>query len=321
MQDNNKLIQILPLPNGSLLTSNNTTVSGMTNYDIPSYTPNGNYIVTASSSAGDDNAPYKVFNDSITDFWQCDYKDNPGFNALKMSYPRYVSDPYNAANPSSYQGGGDPKNTWITKTGTGSTKVDLKGEWIQIELPYKIYLYKYSIATPVYSTENSTFPLQFTLVGSNDGNEWAYVDQRNLKPDKLPPKTEPKKVFNINSSEKYSYYRLVINQMHETMTSVRIYQWNLFGVTYTTVNPDTKQETFVNLTRGIESGCRINGNNMNSNIINPVDQSPTTIVSRTHQTTREEQDNEPVFDAGLIPGILAITILIYGTIRILYSKK
>ena len=107
--------------------------------------------------------------------------------------------------------------------------------------------------------------------------------------------------------------------MHETMTSVRIYQWNLFGVTYTTVNPDTKQETFVNLTRGIESGCRIDSRSLIH--VDPVDQSPTTIVPRDNLTAHEQHEEQPVFDAGLIPGILAITILIYGTFRILYSKK
>jgi len=104
------LIQILPLPKGILLNSNNTQVSGIDEQSIKDYKPNGQYIVSASSTANTNTSAYNAFNGSEQSFWQCDYQNNPSYNSYKAGYPQYTQDPYNSGQPSSYQGGGTTKN-------------------------------------------------------------------------------------------------------------------------------------------------------------------------------------------------------------------
>jgi len=238
------LIQILPLPKGVLLNSNNTQVSGIDSKSIKDYKPNGSYIVSASSTANDNTNPYMVFNGSEQSFWQSDYNNNPSYNFYKAGYPQYTQDPYNSGKPSSYQGGGTAKNKWITKIGNGDKESSLSGEWIQVQIPYSIYLYKYSIMTPSYSGNISTFPLKFTLVGSTDGSSWSYLDQQNITADEMPSENRPFRIYNINAISKFSYFRLIISEMSQGMNIVRLNQLNLFGVTYITVNPDVGTEKF-----------------------------------------------------------------------------
>jgi len=238
------LIQVLPLQNGAVLTSNNTQVAGIDTKSIKDYQPNGSYITSASSMANDDNQPYKAFNGSRQSYWQCDYNNNPNYASYKVGYPKYRQDPFNSAQPSSYQGGGDPSNKWSTQIGDGGNKAFLSGEWIQIQLPYSIYLYKYSIMTPAYNNNISSFPTKFAVVGSTDGKTWNYIDQHNLSPDELPKQSQPMKTININSTNKFSYFRLIISEMSQGMNIVRINQWNLFGITYVSVNPNVGTEKF-----------------------------------------------------------------------------
>jgi hypothetical protein len=238
------LIQVLPLQNGALLTSNNTQVAGIDTKSIKDYQPNGSYITSSSSISNDETRPYKAFNGSRTTFWQCDYNNNPKYNSYTVGYPKYRQDPFNSAQPSTYQGGGDAANKWSTQIGDGGNKAYLSGEWIQIQLPYSIYLYKYSIMTPSYSNNVSTFPTKFAVVGSTDGKTWNYIDQHNLGPDELPKQPQPMKTINLNSTSKYSYFRLIISEMSQGMNLVRINQWNLFGITYVAVNPNVGTEKF-----------------------------------------------------------------------------
>jgi len=238
------LIQVLPLPGGVLLNGNKATITGIDNQSIKDYKPNGNYVVTASSTANNNTMPYNVFNSSEQYFWQCDYNNNPSYNSITTGYPQYTKDPFNSGQPSTYQGGGDTKNKWVTQIGSGSNVANLSGEWIQVQLPYSVYLYKYSIMTPSYSSNISTFPTKFTLVGSNDGNTWSYLDQQNVTADKMPSAKQPMKTVNINSVDKYSYFRLIISEMCQGMNIVKINQLNLFGLTSIIVNPNVGSENF-----------------------------------------------------------------------------
>lgn len=271
-------MQIVPLPNNYMLSSNNSNVSGFNNGNIQNYNPNGNYIISASSIANysldsNNTQPFNVFNGKSDSFWQCDYLNNPKYNSYVNGYPKYSRDPYNSMNsmnnpaisstnntisnlsesisqiPSTYQGGGDKKNTWSTPlTGVNtsdSDKMNIPGEWIQIQIPYSVYLNQYSIMTPSYTNNISTFPLKFTVVGSNDGSSWYFLDQRDLSLDELPNSNKPLKVFNFNSINNYSYFRLIISELSNGMTSIKINQWNLFGSINMSINP--KSEGFINL--------------------------------------------------------------------------
>jgi len=242
---NSNIIQITPLPNNKLLLEETTEITGIDNKGIDKYTPNGSYKVTASSYANNTTSPYRAFNGSDANYWQCDYNGTLSSNTNKQ-YQKYTTDPFNGKNPSTYQGGGDQKNTWTTQVGT----VSLLGEWLQIQLPYSIFLYNYTIKTLNF-TVNSTFPKRFAILGSNDGIVWEYIDQQNVKTPVLNSK--PSRVYNINSTKAYSYFRLVISEMPNEAKSIAIKQWNLNGVTELTPNPDYKtNESFVTLSRWMD---------------------------------------------------------------------
>lgn len=245
----NQTIQILPLPENKKLTSNTSIITGVANPTRDeNYTPNGEYKVTASSFANDKTQPYNVFNDSESTFWQCDFSGNSNYNVHTNAHPKYMQDPYNKGTPSTYQGGGTTTNTWVTTIGEdGKQQSFIKGEWIQVQLPYNVYLFKYSILTPAY-TESSTFPVKFTVVGSNDGKVWKFIDYRNTIVDEYPPiASHPLKTYNINSNDKYSFFRLIISEMSGKIPYVKLNQWNLWGVTINRQNTDavSKVEAFV----------------------------------------------------------------------------
>lgn len=238
---NNEIIQVLPLPDNIKFTSNSQPVSGIKNLSRDeAYTPNGNYVITASSYASENTQPFNVFNNTETKYWQCDFSGNADYNVNLNSHPKYIQNPYNEGTPSTYRGGGAVTNTWVTTIGgeEGKNENFVKGEWIQVQIPYKIFLHKYSILTPPYS-DNSTFPVKMTLVGSNDGKKWDYIDFRNSITDGSPPiASHPMKTFSINSKEKYSYFRLIFSEMSGKIKFVKINQWNLWGVTVNRLNPD-----------------------------------------------------------------------------------
>jgi len=80
-----------------------------------------------------------------------------------------------------------PSGTYNTSgvyTGSVSTTVSgsaVTGEWMQIQLPYKLLVTTYSIMTGAASgggSYNSMFPKNYTLAGSNDGTTWTAIDSR-----------------------------------------------------------------------------------------------------------------------------------------------
>jgi hypothetical protein len=97
------------------------------------------------------------------------------------------------------------------------------------------------------------------LVASNDGMAWTQLDQRNLKDTELPKGESIKKMFDINSPEKYSYFRLIVMGMGPFMETIKINELSLFGTTMVSANPTTingqspvKTEPFVTLNRSTE---------------------------------------------------------------------
>ncbi len=179
-------IQQIGLPN--IFTSNNLTISN--NVDVYK---NGNYIIS-SSSAGTTNLPFNVFTNKTTSSltkWQ--------------SAVNYKSD-----------------GTYLSKNNTKVNGQLLLGEWIQIQLPYKMKLTKYSLMTSSLKT--------FSLVGSIDGNIWYLIDSKNLT-----TKTSGTSADNydiLNNNMYFNYYRLITNKTFGD-TSVMITQMNLLG-DYTT---------------------------------------------------------------------------------------
>ena len=244
-----QIIQILPLPNKKYINGHKVTITGINERGIVNYTPNGTYEITASSFASDANQAFVIANEDSRDFWQCDYKSNPKYKDGK--YSQYTQNPYTNGNVSStYQGGGSTRNTWTTPVGT-SKIVNVRGEWIQVKIPYNAYLQQYSISTPTY-TQYNTFPIKFMLVASKDGLSWTELDQRNLNMDELPTDANMKKSFDINSADKYSYFRLIVNEMGPNIPTIKLTEFGLYGTTMITKNANALKDTFITLSRSIE---------------------------------------------------------------------
>jgi len=245
-----QVVQVWPLPDNQYMNSNKQVISDIDDRDIVKYTPNGEYEITASSYANGETNPYVTSNEDDRDFWQCDYKNNPNYKNGK--YTQYTQNPYTGGNnASAYQGGGSIKdNLWTTPV--GSTKVvNVRGEWIQVKIPFKAYIQQYHIKTPTY-TQHNTFPRKFMLVASNDGTTWTQLDQRNIEEGDAPTGADVKKAFNINTSDKYSYFRLIINSMGPNIATVKISELGLFATTMIGNNPNAKSETFITLSRCTE---------------------------------------------------------------------
>ena len=116
----------------------------------------------------------------------------------------------------------------VSTTYNGTATVT--GEWLQIQFPYQIVLTSYTFAN---STNASPFiymtPYTFTLVGSNNGTNWFYIDNRTGQ-----SYSAVGQIYNYNvTSNKtaYSYYRVVINAIggSNTYGQAEIAEWRLFG--------------------------------------------------------------------------------------------
>lgn len=243
--DKEKYIPIVPLPKGKTFVTNELTVEGL--IDSGLYQPNGKYFVKASSERSDKHRAYNAFNINTNTYWECDNVDNPEYNVLSTPYPEYKQSPYNKGSPSAYRGGGNKTNYWVTKV--GSRKVDVPGEWLQIQLPYKIYLTSYLVMTPAFIQEN-IFPVNFMVVGSLDGESWELVNQHQLKGTQIPQNI-PEKMFYLSPMKQFTHYRFIVMKMNNNVGTVKISNLKLFGSTMLFSNTST--ETFVNLSRDMNT--------------------------------------------------------------------
>jgi hypothetical protein len=91
------------------------------------------------------------------------------------------------------------------------------------------------------------------LAASNDGTAWIQLDQRNLKEKDVPTGAIITKSFDINSPEKYSYFRLIVMGMGPGIKTIKINELMLFGTTMISTNENAlNQEPFVTLSRSFE---------------------------------------------------------------------
>jgi hypothetical protein len=98
----------------------------------------------------------------------------------------------------------------FTTTISGSS---YSGEWLQIQLPYKLKLTRYEI-TPRPGTETSQSPNTWKIAGSNDGTTWYLVDTQTTVADWSS--TNSTKSFVVNSTIPYKYFRMVCNVTGQT---------------------------------------------------------------------------------------------------------
>jgi hypothetical protein len=269
--------KIVPIPDDTTKFTSNRLVIEEAIFDENDYRKVydhiGEYLVSASSYSDKDHMPYNVFNGGGRS-WKTNYADNKYVFTMKESKtPSYCTDPYNSSKngPSSYQGGGSSK----TKYTTNVDNKEYNGEWIQIQLPTTspIYLFRYSILTPVemkISVPNiindgfteytvCTFPRSFLVAGSKDGNKWTFLDLQALPLDN-PPNTSDRKprIYDINTSDYYRYLRFIFIDMFPNNKLLEISQINLFGFIEITPNRNAIEEGFANIDSGISySGFEI----------------------------------------------------------------
>jgi hypothetical protein len=170
---------------------------------------------------------------------------------------KYKQFAFTNSEPASYVGGGTDSNTWKTIINNNN----ILGEWIQIQIPYKLYLDNYSLLShPIineYSTVSNTpeilkknCPKQFYLLGSNNGVNWNIIDQRNLL--NVPMDLNKPTTYYVNNRNGYSYFRLVINQLFKG-DNVILYQFNLFGYVNSISGKIHKIENYANYENTIKN--------------------------------------------------------------------
>jgi hypothetical protein len=243
----------VPIPT-RVFSSNSLTIDKKTNDNIKknlkqnkiddsNYDFEGTYRVSCSSNTKG-NEPFNVFN-SKNQYWQCDYRGNKNVSG----YTPYTTDPYSNSNypniNSTYQGGGNNSNYWRTTIYNEKKIVPISGEWIQIQLPKRVYLNKYRISTPSPNKGIYTFPTKFMILGSNDGKSWSYVDYHNIDTTNQTMK-QSYNTFEIVTTNRYSYYRLIIMEMPPGNSVVRITSWSLYYST-STMYSNLMKENFTNL--------------------------------------------------------------------------
>jgi len=178
---------------------------------------NGTYTASASSYVSGAEAFYS-FNGNINDIWHSAYSGNNG----------YTQFPYNTSGV--YQGGGSAPLTYST---TIQSVGSIGGEWVQIQLPYKLQLSTYTLYPPQGAGANwaTRYPTIYYIVGSTDGTTWYQVDYRTFS-GPITPSIGPLTYTTTSNTNYYSYFRLITNKIQAggSGDAVVLYsEWNLTG--------------------------------------------------------------------------------------------
>jgi hypothetical protein len=204
----------------------------------------GSYEITASSILETNNTfhPYNIFKGGNTlsgDEYQPSWAvggNTVGFKPVTNQALNYTQNPYDANG--NYRGGGSSSNTFSTTYySTGNTIETASGEWVQINVPYNMQLSSYSARSRF---TNFRLPVQYAILGSNDGSTWYAVDVVDIG---SWDKYIPLKKFTINTTtypyanNYYSFFRYVIKKVDSSPTArvtdkqfVNENQWNLVGI-------------------------------------------------------------------------------------------
>jgi hypothetical protein len=139
---------------------------------------------------------------------------------------------------------GNYKGTTTTKVYSDITNSvsTLSGEWIQIQLPYKLILSLGSLSyylQPRYINPAQNAPSSFTFMGSNFGDvsaTWVRLDsQTNYNSWNIIPPNYFSYTVPSSAVYKYQYFRLVISKIAGTDTACGINQWYMLGIPQTVI--------------------------------------------------------------------------------------
>ena len=141
----------------------------------PTYSRN-NVLIACTCVINNQTAPYTFCNGNYYISTSCLTTEDAGGGDLVFAFcgdgPGVMLSKY-AYNSS----GGYTGNVSTTVSGSNIT-----GEWMQIILPYKLWVTTYNIMTGAATggggSWNAMFPKNFTLAGSNNGTTWTLIDSR-----------------------------------------------------------------------------------------------------------------------------------------------
>jgi len=288
--NNNNNGSLYSFKSNKLTIPENNKISDDNDKNPPDCKYSGTYIVKASSYKDTTKMPYNAFNIfkfNSDKYWESSelngnvkqqlniYENNSdGSISNNLSYiNKQYSGTYNYLNYSASYYNSNNSSKILTNKDIN----DIKGEWIEIKIPNPIFLYSYSINVPFVSDLNknnpltnlsninysfdtsynltnyiSFFPKIFILVGSNDGNNWTYIDEQSLvNSPEYGSNDNQTYCYNssrneirmqVNSIKNFSYYRLIITALFAGNKSAKVCCLTLFGfIRYPVQNKATLQ--------------------------------------------------------------------------------
>ena len=198
----------------------NETMTSNTYNAVQHGSLNGRYECTASSSAAFQNSDiYYLFDTNPSTNYSTSY--------VTGGNPLYYSWPY--ANNGFYSGANDASGTLAYFFKTNVVNVGtVSGEWIQVKLPSPIRLTRYGLAAREYNGHR--FPLDYYILGSNDGSTWYSI--KSVTNSQIPTWPNTQYVDVSNNTQMYMFYRLVCTKVSiygNNINMLNFSQFALFG--------------------------------------------------------------------------------------------
>ena len=183
---------VMHIPQNKLVVNDKTDPTNLTN---------GEYV---ANSSGAKFSPWKTWLTPIRVFGD---KNRYFHGALGWGHG-YKQGPYKWTGRGNepYIGGGTPETYFTTTAVTGEA---IAGEWIEIKLPYKLNLSKYTIQSYRWWPKHYS-PWKFTMLGSEDGINWVILDRQDVDARNAYDSTNTGN-FNISKEiPSYNTFRIVI---------------------------------------------------------------------------------------------------------------
>ena len=264
-------IQIIPFPDDKKITKNVFTINTpfyRSNDIVKEYNFKGDYKITSSSNPND---AYKAFTkDGI---W---ISDN-SYKTTQYTSSYYIGSNNNKTTvkqenivlpgASNNYGSTDIKGEWLQISFPADKPIYLFRYSILVPDPDSnspVYpgvrdvdeIYTYPKPLPPNKKYTSQFPKSFTVVGSNDDKNWYYIDQHTfVEPPDITYSdnnraslnnmqgvtiNKDKSIsFELNSINRYTFYRLIITELFPGINQASIKTWGLYGFVQN-VSPNIK---------------------------------------------------------------------------------
>ena len=273
-------IQIVPFPNDKKIIQNSFTISTPfynSNDTFKEYNFKGDYNITSSSNLNpltDEYKAYKAFtNDGI-------WKSDNTYKVTDYTSSYYIGNNVTTVNQEKIQSKNYPstaiKGEWLQTSLPKDKPLYLFRYSIRVPSPVSLSedypssrtadsTYIYPAPLPPNAKYTSSFPKSFTVVGSNDGNKWFHIDQQTYiePPDINLTATDAARAslnnmkginhenntynFELNTVNRYTFYRLIITELFPGNSNVSITTWGLYGFVQN-ISPNIKTlEPFSNL--------------------------------------------------------------------------